>query len=73
MAQFGNIDFRRLTRPYIDTVEKAQAMVQQINEVAEAEQIRPIVFDTIVNADISDILSTANALRSMFLPVLFRH
>ena len=28
LAQFGNIDFRRLTRPYIDTVEKAQAMVQ---------------------------------------------
>ncbi len=63
LAQFDNIDFRRLTRPYIDTVEKAHAMVQQINEVAETEQIRPIVFDTIVNTEIRDILSTANAFK----------
>jgi regulator of PEP synthase PpsR (kinase-PPPase family) len=63
LAQFDGIDFRRLTRPYIDTAEKAQAMVQQINEVAEADQLRPIVFDTIVNSDISNILSTANAFK----------
>lgn len=63
LAQFGNIDFRRLTRPYIDTVEKAQAMVQQINAVADTEQVRPIVFDTIVNTEIRDILATANAFK----------
>ena len=63
LAQFNNIDFRRLTRPYIDSVEKAHAMVQQINTVAESEGIRPIVFDTIVNTEIRDILSTANAFK----------
>ncbi|MDY0249225.1 MAG: pyruvate, water dikinase regulatory protein [Pseudomonas sp.] len=63
LAQFGSIDFRRLTRPYIDTVEKAQAMVQQINAVAETEEMRPIVFDTIVNTEIRDILATANAFK----------
>ena len=61
LAQFGNIEFRRLTRPYIDTVEKAQDMVQQINQVAETEKIRPIVFDTIVNSEIREILAAANA------------
>ncbi|AKX46770.1 pyruvate, water dikinase regulatory protein [Thiopseudomonas alkaliphila] len=63
LAQFGNIEFRRLTRPYIDSVEKAQAMVQQINAVAEAENMRPIVFDTIVNNEIRDILAGANAFK----------
>ncbi len=63
LAQFGNIDFRRLTRPYIDTVEKAQAMVQQINAVADTDEVRPIVFDTIVNTEIRDILATANAFK----------
>lgn len=63
LAQFGNIDFRRLTRPYIDTTEKALAMVQQINAVAEQEKSRPIVFDTIVNPQIRDILATANAFK----------
>ncbi|NLO54055.1 MAG: kinase/pyrophosphorylase [Gammaproteobacteria bacterium] len=63
LAQFDNIDFRRLTRPYIDSVEKAQAMVQQINELAESKGVRPIVFDTIVNTEIRDILSTANAFK----------
>src|SRR5699024_9388382 len=61
LAQFGSIEFRRLTRPYIDTVEKAQDMVQQINRVAETEKIRPIVFDTIVNSEIREILAAANA------------
>ncbi|HEY6610537.1 MAG TPA: kinase/pyrophosphorylase, partial [Pseudomonas sp.] len=49
LAQFENINFHKLTRPYIDTAEKAQAMVQQINAAAEADGVRPIIFDTIVN------------------------
>ena len=63
LAQFGNIDFRRLTRPYVDTIEKAHAMVQQINAVADAEQVRPIVFDTIVDTEIREILATSNAFK----------
>ena len=31
---------------------------EELTEVAETEQIRPIVFDTIVNTEIRDILST---------------
>ena len=37
LAQFGNIDFRRLTRPYIDTVEKAI----EANNQFKQKQIRP--------------------------------
>jgi|GEM_PF-3575312 len=30
LAQFGDITFRKVTRPYVDTLDKARAMVQQI-------------------------------------------
>lgn len=60
LAQFENINFHKLTRPYIDTAEKAQAMVQQINAAAEADGVRPIIFDTIVNRDIREVLSHCN-------------
>jgi regulator of PEP synthase PpsR (kinase-PPPase family) len=55
LAQFENITFNKFTRPYIDSVEKARAMVQQINNAAEKDEARPIIFDTIVNQDIREI------------------
>ena len=60
LAQFENIQFTKLTRPYIDSVDKARAMVQQIDAAAERDGARPIIFDTIVNRDIRAILDTAN-------------
>ncbi|MDO9320701.1 MAG: pyruvate, water dikinase regulatory protein [Pseudomonas sp.] len=60
LAQFENITFSKLTRPYIDSVEKARAMVQQINAAAVNDGARPIIFDTVVNQDIRDILAESN-------------
>mgnify|MGYP001204788959 len=37
LAQFENIQFTKLLRPYVDTVEKARDMVQQINAAAEKD------------------------------------
>ncbi|QLF92039.1 kinase/pyrophosphorylase [Pseudomonas sp. ABC1] len=60
LAQFENISFIKLTRPYIDTAEKARAMVQQINAAAEKDGVRPIIFDTLVNQEIRDILAESD-------------
>jgi len=60
LAQFENISFTKLTRPYIDTPEKAHAMVKQINGAAEKDGARPIIFDTVVNQEIRDILAESN-------------
>lgn len=57
LAQFENIQFVKLVRPYIDTPEKARAMVQQINQAAANDKARPIIFDTIVNQDIREIVA----------------
>jgi len=60
LAQFENITFSKFTRPYIDSVEKARAMVQQINTAAEVDGERPIIFDTIVDREIRDVLAQCN-------------
>src|SRR6218665_67967 len=57
LAQFETISFTKLTRPYIDSGNKARAMVQQINTAAEKDGARPIIFDTLVNQGIRDILA----------------
>lgn len=60
LAQFENISFTKLTRPYIDTPERARIMVQQINAAAERDGARPVIFDTLVNQEIRDILAESN-------------
>ncbi|MCK2148023.1 kinase/pyrophosphorylase [Marinobacter alexandrii] len=59
LAQFEKIDFERVTVPYIDDEEKATEMVTRINRAAEIDGTRPLVFDTIVNRDIREIIATA--------------
>ena len=56
LAQFSTKP-RHVRRPFIDTPEKARAVVEEINHVAEAEARRPIVFITLVNDDIREIVT----------------
>lgn len=60
LAQFEKIEFERITVPYIDDREKAIEMAERINNTAEFDGARPLVFDTIVNSDIRDVISSAN-------------
>ncbi len=60
LAQFETISFNKLTRPYIDTPDKARAIVQQINAAADSDGARPIIFDTLVNQEIREILAESN-------------
>ena len=48
---------RHVRRPFIDTIDKAAEVVREINEVAEREGKRPIVFATLVNTDVRDTLT----------------
>lgn len=54
ISQFDNIRFERLTIPYIDSIEKAQKVVDQINQRFTQDQIRPLVFMTLVNKEIRE-------------------
>ena len=58
LAQF-NIDARRVRLPYVDTVDKAHQIVRQINNTAQVEGTRPIVFSTLVNAEVLDVIKSS--------------
>ena len=62
LAQFENVEFEESTLPYIDTVEKAEAVAKEINRVANQEGTanRPIIIDTIVDKDIRDVIARAD-------------
>jgi [pyruvate, water dikinase]-phosphate phosphotransferase / [pyruvate, water dikinase] kinase len=62
LAQFETVAFHQLRLPFIDTADKARDAVQRINQVAEAEGRRPIVFSTLVNQEINQIVRSASAL-----------
>ena len=60
LTQFGDIDFVRVTLPFIDTIEKAQAAVAQVNESHRDGQ-RPLVFSSIVNDAVRAEINKADA------------
>ncbi|MCL4113393.1 UNVERIFIED_CONTAM: hypothetical protein GTU68_019519 [Idotea baltica] len=60
LSQFPHIDFTYMQRPYIDTVEKAQKLVEEISHVHEDIGFRPLVFATMPELHINQILESAN-------------
>lgn len=63
LSQFESIEFEQTTLPYIDSIEKAKDVVQKLDTIEAEDGLRPIVFDTIVNQEIRDIITKANAFK----------
>jgi regulator of PEP synthase PpsR (kinase-PPPase family) len=55
LAQF-EFKPRHVRLPFIDTVDKAHQVVRQVNHVAELEGRKPIVFTTLVNVEILQVI-----------------
>src|SRR5690554_8175692 len=62
LAQFDSIEFERITLPYIDSIEKALIAVDQINAVYERTGEIPIIFDTIVDKGIRQVIDDSKSL-----------
>ncbi len=56
LSQFEGIEFQRLTIPFVDSPEKIDSVIQQMNETAEREGRRPVVFSSIVDEAMSERL-----------------
>lgn len=61
LSQFEGVRFKQIRIPFVDTPEKAQAAVVRINEVAARIGYQPVVFTTLVDAELSGTLREANA------------
>ena len=62
LTQFGGVAFRQVTLPFISTVDKAEEAVKRINATGVAEGVRPVVFSTLVQEPLREVLKRANAL-----------
>ena len=61
LAQF-EASFKQIRIPFVDSVDKAHAAVSSINQAANKSGIQPIVFTTLVNAELNSIVAKANGL-----------
>jgi [pyruvate, water dikinase]-phosphate phosphotransferase / [pyruvate, water dikinase] kinase len=55
LAQFEN-RARHIRLPFVDTVDKAHQAVRQINHAGEIDGQRPIVFTTLVNMEVLEVI-----------------
>ena len=62
LTQFEHMEFEHHVVPYVDTVEKAQLAVEKINRAADNSRLQPIIFDTLVNQEIRDVIATSDGL-----------
>ncbi|MBT8114104.1 MAG: kinase/pyrophosphorylase [Arenicella sp.] len=61
LAQFPQIQFESITRPFVDTLEKARKVAAEINQEAHTSDGRPIVVDTIINKEASQIIQQTDS------------
>ena len=62
LTQFDGIEFNQVTVPFVDSTAKAEACLARVNEAAKAGTHRPLVFTTLVNSEVRDVLRKADAL-----------
>jgi len=61
LAQFPHVKFDIHIIPYISSEEAATNVVAEINARAQVDGEKPLVFDTLVDPYVRDIINTANA------------
>ncbi|QSX28654.1 posphoenolpyruvate synthetase regulatory kinase/phosphorylase PpsR [Shewanella cyperi] len=66
LSQFP-MEFEALTIPFVETINRAEAVKKQINDSFITTGERPLVFHSIVNADIRDIIYSSEGLDYDFL------
>lgn len=62
LTQFDDLEFTETTIPFIDTPEKVEEAVKEINEARARDGVRPVVISTLVDTAMDAILTKADAL-----------
>jgi regulator of PEP synthase PpsR (kinase-PPPase family) len=60
LSQFEEIQFEKFTESYVDTIEKAENLISRIDAAAERDGMPPIVFDTVVNKNIRQLIAESS-------------
>src|SRR4030095_3060540 len=62
LTQFEGVEFDQITLPFIDSGDIAEQCRERIEREALRGDGRPIVFSTLVNSDVREVVRRANAL-----------
>jgi len=62
LTQFGGLEFRPVTLPFVSSVDKAEEAVRKINRAAAEDGLRPIVFSTLVQDELRDVVLASGGL-----------
>ncbi len=62
LAQFPNVAFSAVTIPYIDSIQKAEAVVKRINRENSQTVLKPMIISTLADESISQIIQQSDAL-----------
>jgi regulator of PEP synthase PpsR (kinase-PPPase family) len=57
LSQFEGIDFKTIYMPFINTRDKALELVARLRAIKEQDGVRPIIFGTLLDADIRALFS----------------
>ena len=58
LTQFAGLEFRQITLPFINTEEKAEAAIRQIERAAELDGLQAFVFSTMVQEDVRAVFTS---------------
>jgi regulator of PEP synthase PpsR (kinase-PPPase family) len=62
LTQFEGVEFNQVTMPFVNSVGKAEECLERIEREAVQGSGQPVVFSTLVNADVREVIRRANAL-----------
>ena len=62
LSQFPSVPFETRVIPYVDTLDRADEAVNQINLAHQRDGVKPLVFDTIVDPVIRERINGADAI-----------
>jgi regulator of PEP synthase PpsR (kinase-PPPase family) len=72
LSQFETLEYTQATIPFVGDEDKAREAVQRIHAAADSDGQRPIVFSTLTNPALNDILRDSGALILDFFSAFIR-
>jgi regulator of PEP synthase PpsR (kinase-PPPase family) len=62
LTQFEGVEFRQTTLPFIDSRDKAHQAIERINHAAAEDGARPLLFSTLVDPELRELVGTSEGL-----------
>jgi len=69
LTQFQELEFDQTTIPYVNTTEKAKEVLEQINQAGRDSKTKVLVFSTLANPKMREILANCNCMFIDFFDV----